>query len=216
MRVEKKYYVLLIGAVLVVLWFLIGTYGDTLTCLEDRFPEEYDVNSVIIYNYRSTMIGRYDIVIKGNGSAYYFNDIPDNFANIEEGWKTESRHGILSQEKIKEIVDLFKENKFFCMKDDYDPLIYLFSATDLGMDYVSFTINGMTKTVKDYGKSSPYPMRKIIYELRNSVKDSPQIEYKELREKMCNVIIEELSKVPKVNTRYFMDYCLMVANSSLQ
>lgn len=39
----------------------------------DKFPEDYDIDEVVIYYYKSTMIGRYDIVIYGNGSAYYLS-----------------------------------------------------------------------------------------------------------------------------------------------
>lgn len=153
-------------------------------CIKNDFPNNYEKNNVIIYSFLSTMVGRYDIVIYGNGSAYYLN-------GIQNSDNTGARAGILPEEKINELISMFKDKGFFCLNDNYEPFI---SGTDMGTQRVSITIGDVTKTVEDYGGSAPNQFRDIVKELENSVKDLPSV----TQSQVCGAIVTELKKVPYI------------------
>lgn len=196
-----------LGILIPATFILISSYN--LICLvKDDFPQDYDIKNIIIYNSRSTMVGGYYITIYGDGSAYYLNH------NVGRDKKLEAKFGILSQEKVKGIIDLFKDNNFVCLKETYGQLIPL---TDMGTDYVSLTINGITKRVSDYGRSAPSSFREILNELRSSVEDLPQIKPEDTETyQFCRTIMEELGKEPGVSTEYWMDGCRSIVNASFQ
>ncbi len=130
-------------------------------CLSNDFPQVYDTKNIIIHNSLSSMGGGYNLVIYGNGSAYYSTHYLNQFG---------AKAGILSDQRINEIISAFRNNDFFCLKDDYSPIIYF---TDAGTNTLSITIDGKTKSVENYGNSAPSNFYAITTVLGEGINELP-------------------------------------------
>jgi len=187
--------------------FLIYLYWINLFCLiKDDFPGEYDYNDVIIFTMRSSPIGSYYILIYGNGSAYYLSDFRRNMSG-----KTEARAGVLSQEKIEKIINLFKEKKFVCLKEKYESFIPVSDGT---LNRVSFTINGVEKNVIDRSLIIPPPfLKEIMDNVKSIVTGLPKIKPEETYA-FCYTFKVELDKITGIRTGHWMDGCRDMVNAS--
>ncbi len=123
------------------------------------------------------------------------------------GWANGTRYGVLSSKIIKEIINLFKEKKFLCLHDNYEPF-FLFKFTDAGRTHVTLTIDSVIKTVEDYGSSAPSAYKEIVEEMREVAFELPVASSDEERI-VCEVIFNEMKKVPYIKTTYshWMDVC---------
>ena len=206
--IVRRHYVLFTGVVVLgLILFLVSynRYYDLGCLIGDEFPEAYNLSEVIIYSSRfggPDYYGNRTIIVYGNGSAYYIG--------YRGSSKPKACSGVLPQERIDEIIKLLREKRFFCLKEEYAPLLY---TENLSINYVSFTTTGATKRVRDYGASSPSSFGEITRELDDSVKDLPQIRQEETDE-FCHVIMEELDRM-HVGTEYWMGGCRGVVNASL-
>ena len=196
---------------LILLWILADYNRDyNLTCLiQDGFPGDYNTQNVTIYNTYSSMMGGYSLVIYGNGSTYYLSILHGSTA----------RAGVLPQEKIGEIVNLFKDKKFFCLKDKYDNQD-IFSLSEPDFTTLSFTIDGITKTVRStrYG-SSPFPSYpQSIYEINDELGKSavqlPQVK-PENADDFCLALKKEIDK-ENADLEYWTRDCRIAVNVSYQ
>ena len=170
----------------------------------EQFPKNQDMNDTAAYYLRITQMGTSDLLIYGNGSAYYVNPI-NRSGPI-------AKQGVLSPEKTKYLIYLFYKNKFFSMKDEYDPPALL-RMTDMGSDIVYIRVGNKTKFVDDYGGSGPSGFKKIISELLDSVKDLPDVKPENI-ESMCHAMVGEyILAIPNASPHYDnqYNYCLQRA-----
>lgn len=196
--------VLVVGVILAGGWWIWNYYSP------NDFPKQYTLSNITIYAYKSTMIGRYDIAIYGNGFTVYYGAGDCKKLGIPCG----VRYGTLSQDKVREIVHLFKKNNFLHLKEHYEPVI---RSTDLGADYVRLEINNVTKTVEDYGKSSPSSFREIVNGLAKIPKLLSPVTNSEKLEEVCNLICKERIKVFHIGKSHFsqcMEYCIEESNQT--
>jgi hypothetical protein len=191
-------------AVSIILLFLISFVWSLSIQNKDDIPiKNYSTDNVIILAYQRTMIGGYNILIYGNGTAYY---APTNCSK--------SKAGRLSQEKVTEIINLFKENDFYNLKNQYGHEIQI---TDLGSDNVTIIINNVTKSVDVYGLGGPSSFREIVNKLRNATSNLPNVTENNSYE-LCHAMTTEFGRFDKdyyeANYDTIMDDCMRCFNSS--
>lgn len=97
-------------------------------------------NDIVITMQKTPCYGRcpvYEITINGDGSSKFVGRrFVDSIGVFEKQF---------SQVEVNSLVKAFEEAKFFEMQDEYTSKV-----SDMSTTYVSFSVNGKTKRIKDY------------------------------------------------------------------
>jgi len=103
-------------------------------------PQDIDLSTFVVRMERDPCFGPcpiYEVTIHGNGSVYY-----EGTAYVQGIGKKEL---LIPQEDVRALIDEIYKAKFFLLKNNYDAPI-----TDLPTTTTTVTVNGKTKSVRNY------------------------------------------------------------------
>jgi hypothetical protein len=141
----KRRKFIIIGCVIIIILIIV------YYALNRQFipPKPQDLSNVVITLERTACFGRcpvYSLTIFGNGRVEYYGE---EYVEI-----TGTQTAQITQDEVRELVDVFYRIKYFNLHDEYRFEFSIhgvwISVTDQPTEITSITINGFRKQVLDY------------------------------------------------------------------